>query len=164
MPESDVSRRGFFTAMAGIIGGIIGVAIGVPAIAYVLDPAFKSSAKETWISIGKLSDMQVGQPYPFSFAIVEVNGWERTSTSHGGFVLRKSNNPTDMIILNYTCTHLGCTVDWQADAQAFICPCHNGKFSKDGAVLAGPPPRPLDRYTDFRLTNDGSLEIYYKGS
>ena len=164
MPESDVSRRGFFAAMAGIIGGIIGVAIGVPAIAYVLDPAFKSSTKETWISIGKLSDMQVGGPYPFSFAIVEVNGWERTSTSHSGFVLRRSNNPTDMIILNSTCTHLGCTVDWEADAQAFICPCHNGKFNKDGAVLAGPPPRPLDRYTDFRLTNDGSLEIYYKGS
>ena len=61
MPESDISRRGFFTAMAGIIGGIIGVAIGVPAIAYLLDPAFKSSAKEAWIPIGKLADMQGGQ-------------------------------------------------------------------------------------------------------
>ena len=67
MPDSDISRRGFITAVAGIVGGIIGVAIGVPAIAYLLDPAFKSSAKESWISIGKLTDMQVGKPYPFSF-------------------------------------------------------------------------------------------------
>ena len=165
MSEGDISRRGFFIAVTSIVGGIIGVTIGVPAIAYLLDPAFKStSAKESWISIGKLADIQVGKPFPFSFAIVEVNGWERTSTSHGGFVLRKSDNPTDMIIFNSQCTHLGCTVNWNADAQAFICPCHNGKFSEDGAVLAGPPPRPLDRYTDFRLTADDVLEIYYKGS
>ena len=52
MPDSDISRRGFITAIAGIVGGIIGVAIGVPAIAYLLDPAFKSSAKEAWIPIG----------------------------------------------------------------------------------------------------------------
>jgi len=164
MSEGELSRRGFFIAVAGIVGGIIGVTLGVPAIAYLLDPAFKSGAKDSWISIGKLADMQVGKPYPFSFAIVEVNGWERTSTSHGGFVIRKSDSPTDMIIFNSRCTHLGCTVNWQDDAQAFICPCHDGKFSKDGVVLAGPPPRPLDRYTDFRLTSDGILEIYFKES
>jgi menaquinol-cytochrome c reductase iron-sulfur subunit len=164
MPDSDISRRGFITAIAGIVGGIIGVAIGVPAIAYLLDPAFKSSAKEAWIPIGKLADMQVGKPYQFSFTRVQVNGWERTSTSHGGFVIRKSDSPNDMIIFNSRCTHLACTVNWEADAQAFICPCHDGKFSKDGVVLAGPPPRSLDQYTDFRLTNDGILEINYKES
>ena len=164
MPESDMSRRGFFKVVTGIIGGIIGVTLGVPAIAYLLDPAFKSSAKAAWIPIGKFSDMQVGKPYQFSFTRVELNGWERTSTSHGGFVIRRSDSPIDMIIFNSRCTHLGCTVNWQDNAQAFICPCHDGKFSKDGVVLAGPPPRPLDRYTDFRLTNDGILEIYYKES
>jgi len=164
MPDSEISRRGFFTAIAGIVGGIIGVAIGVPAVVYLLDPVFKSSVKEAWIPIGKLADIQVGKPYQFSFTRVEVNGWERTSTSYGGFVIRKSDDPTNMIIFNSRCTHLGCTVNWQEDAQAFICPCHDGKFSKEGVVLAGPPPRPLDRYADFRLTDDGVLEIYYKGS
>jgi menaquinol-cytochrome c reductase iron-sulfur subunit len=164
MSESDISRRGFIKAMTGIIGGIIGITLGAPAIAYLLDPAFKSSAKEAWVPIGKLADMQVGKPYPFSFTRVQVNGWERTSTSHGGFVIRKSDSPTDMVIFSSRCTHLACTVNWKDDAQAFICPCHDGKFSKDGVVLAGPPPRPLDRYTDFRLTNDGILEIFYKES
>ena len=164
MPESDISRRGFFTAAAGIIGGIIGVALGVPAIAYLLDPAFQTSTKEAWVPIGKLADMKVGTPTPFSFTRVQVNGWERTSTSHGGFVVRNSQNTQDIVILNSRCTHLGCTINWKDDAQAFICPCHDAKFSKEGVVLGGPPPRPLDRYADFRLTNDGVLEIYYKGS
>jgi Rieske Fe-S protein len=164
MSEGDISRRGFFTAVTGIVGGIIGLTLGVPAIAYLLDPAFKVSAKEAWIPIGKLADMQVGKPYQFSFTRVQVNGWERTSTSHGGYVVRKSDNPNDLIIFNSRCTHLGCTVNWKDDAQAFICPCHDAKFSKDGVVLGGPPPRPLDRYTDSRVTSDGILEIYYKES
>jgi len=28
-------------------------------------------------------------------------------------------------------------------------------------VLDGPPPRPLDRFSEFRVT-DGVLEIFYK--
>ena len=164
MSEDDISRRGFFIAVTGIVGGMIGVVLGVPAIAYLLDPAFKSTAKEAWIPIGKLADMQVGKPYPFSFTRVQVNGWERTSTSHGGFVIRKSEDPNQVVILNSRCTHLGCTVNWREDAQAFICPCHDAKFSEEGVVLGGPPPRPLDRYADFRTTTDGVLEIYYKES
>ena len=162
MSENEFSRRDFIKITAGAIGGVIGLAIGLPAVAYMLDPAFKSTTKEAWIPVGKLSDMLVGKPYPFSFTRVQVNGWERTSTSHGGFVVRKSDNPTDMIILNSRCTHLGCTVNWGEDAQAFICPCHDGKFSVDGKVLGGPPPRPLDAYMDFRVTQDGVLEIFYK--
>ena len=164
MPEDDISRRGFFLAVTGMVGGMIGVVLGVPAIAYLLDPAFKTSVKEAWIPIGKLADMPLGKPFQFSFTQVEVNGWERTATSHGGFVIRNSETSGDLVVFNSRCTHLGCSVNWQEAAQAFICPCHDGKFSKAGAVLAGPPPRPLDRYADFRVTPEGVLEIYFQGS
>ncbi len=81
--QGGVSRRDFIKVTTGIIGGLIGAAIGLPAIAYVLDPALKGGAKEAWVPIGKLADMQIGQPYPFSFTRVQVNGWERTSTTRG---------------------------------------------------------------------------------
>ncbi len=164
MSDNELGRRDFIKVTTGIVGGIIGAAIGLPAIAYLLDPAFKSTAKEAWVPIGKFADMQIGKPFPFSFTRVQVNGWERTSTSHGGFVIRKSEDPQDVLILNSRCTHLACTVTWREDAQAFICPCHDGKFGKDGQVLGGPPPRPLDRYSDFHVTDAGILEIYYKES
>ena len=157
-----ISRRDFIKVTTGIVGGLIGAAIGVPAISYVLGPAFKAGAKEGWIAIGKLADMQIGVPYPFSFTRVQVNGWERTSTSHGGFAIRKSDNADDLLILNSRCTHLGCTVNWKDEAQAFVCPCHDAKFSKEGVVLGGPPPRPLDRYADFRVDDEGIVEIFYK--
>lgn len=164
MSDSGMSRRDFITVTTGIVGGLIGVALGLPAIAYLLDPAFKTGAKEGWLPVGKIADMQVGIPYPFSFTGVQVNGWERTSTSHGGFVILRSADPNDILVLNSRCTHLGCTVNWKDEAQAFVCPCHDAQFSKEGVVLGGPPPRPLDRYSDIRLTDAGVLEIFYRGS
>jgi len=164
MSDSELSRRDFIKVTTGIVGGLIGAAIGLPAISYLLDPAFKSGEKEAWVPVGKIADMEIGRPYPFSFTRVQVNGWERTSTSHGGFAIRNSEDPKDIVILNSRCTHLGCTVNWKDDAQAFLCPCHDAKFSEEGVVLDGPPPRPLDRYADFRLTDDGVLEIFYKES
>lgn len=44
------------------------------------------------------------------------------------------------------CTHLGCVVYYQPDRGEMECPCHEGHFdANDGAVLAGPPQRPLGR-------------------
>jgi Rieske Fe-S protein len=160
--SDPVSRRDFIKAATAVIGGAIGVVLGLPAVGYLIDPALRSSAKEGWMPVGKLEDIPVGIPSPFSFTSVQVNGWERTATNHGGYVLRKSEDPKDLLILNSRCTHLGCTVNWKEDAQAYLCPCHDAKFGKDGVVLDGPPPRPLDKYTDFRVTEDGILEILFK--
>jgi len=44
------------------------------------------------------------------------------------------------------CTHLACSVVWRPDREDLHCPCHNGLFdAATGGVLAGPPPRPLQR-------------------
>lgn len=44
------------------------------------------------------------------------------------------------------CTHLTCPVYYAKENDRLECPCHEGGFdAKTGAVLYGPPPRPLDR-------------------
>ncbi|MCX7913542.1 MAG: Rieske 2Fe-2S domain-containing protein [Thermodesulfovibrionales bacterium] len=43
------------------------------------------------------------------------------------------------------CTHLGCLIRWNNIHKEFICACHGGRFDKEGNVIAGPPPRPLER-------------------
>jgi cytochrome b6-f complex iron-sulfur subunit len=50
------------------------------------------------------------------------------------------------LALDRTCTHLGCTVPWNAEKARFDCPCHASSFDITGAVLAPPAPRPLDLY------------------
>lgn len=60
--------------------------------------------------------------------------------------------------LRTVCTHLGCITSWDDGEQAFQCPCHGSRFSRDGINLAGPAPRPLERYA-IRVADDGQLEI-----
>jgi len=43
------------------------------------------------------------------------------------------------------CTHMGCEVRWHPEANQYVCPCHDGRFSADGRPIAGPPTRPLRR-------------------
>ncbi|WP_225887057.1 Rieske 2Fe-2S domain-containing protein [Nodosilinea nodulosa] len=45
------------------------------------------------------------------------------------------------------CTHLGCTVPWNAEQNRFICPCHGSQYDNQGRVLHGPAPRSLPLVT-----------------
>lgn len=53
-------------------------------------------------------------------------------------------SPGNFVALSAVCTHLGCVVAWQEQAGEFLCPCHAGRFSAEGQVLGGPPPKPLE--------------------
>lgn len=53
------------------------------------------------------------------------------------------------------CTHLSCAVFYSHASKNIECPCHRGVFAADtGAVLAGPPPRPLPRVVLERRGNE----------
>lgn len=41
------------------------------------------------------------------------------------------------------CTHLGCTVPWNAEQNRFVCPCHGSQYDGEGRVLQGPAARSL---------------------
>jgi cytochrome b6-f complex iron-sulfur subunit len=43
--------------------------------------------------------------------------------------------------LSLTCTHLGCTLE--NDADGFACPCHNSHFDVEGRVTHGPAAKSL---------------------
>jgi cytochrome b6-f complex iron-sulfur subunit len=58
------------------------------------------------------------------------------------------------------CTHLGCVIEWQPNAaQAWFCPCHHGRYDREGRVLGGPPPRPLTPVA--ARVRDGQVFVKY---
>ncbi|MEW6093634.1 MAG: ubiquinol-cytochrome c reductase iron-sulfur subunit [Chloroflexota bacterium] len=155
-----ISRRDFIKLATVTVGGVIGAAVGIPGIIYLVDPAMEAGGKDAWIPLGPLENFEIGKPTLVTFVRTQVNGWEKTSNSYGVFVIRKSEE--EALVLSNRCTHLSCRVNWNEEKQAYICPCHDATFSPEGEVLGGPPPRPLDRYEGESLKiEEGVLSIHF---
>jgi menaquinol-cytochrome c reductase iron-sulfur subunit len=144
MSDKEITRRDFIKGTAAAIGGLIGAVIALPSITYLLSPALRAEEDTDSIDLGPVENYPIGMPTRFETVRTKVNGWERTATSYGLFVVRTSE--TDVRVFSDICTHLGCRVSWHADQQHYISPCHDGHFDKIGNVVSGPPPRPLDEY------------------
>ena len=143
----QMSRREFIRASLVAVGGFIGTLIGFPSLVYLLSPALRSggdTSRDSTIVLGPLVNYPIGVPTRFEFTQTNVNGWERTATNYGLYVVRKSEN--EVRVFSDICTHLGCRVTWNADQKQYISPCHDGHFDIWGNVISGPPPRPLDEY------------------
>ncbi|HLO15893.1 MAG TPA: ubiquinol-cytochrome c reductase iron-sulfur subunit [Anaerolineales bacterium] len=152
--EGKMSRRDFMKAAIVGIGGVIGAAIGLPAIAYIVGPALKQTT-DTWIRLGAVNKVELSNPTLFKTTIETQTGWINTQEELSAYVL--TENGQNFVVMSNICTHLGCRVRWIADKQGFFCPCHNGVFAKDGTVISGPPPRPLDQFQN--KVEDGILYI-----
>jgi cytochrome b6-f complex iron-sulfur subunit len=74
--------------------------------------------------------------------------------SGGTYVFQFGGSPAILIheeegvleAFSLVCTHMGCTVVWNAEKKEFHCPCHDGLFDAHGNELSGPPPSPLERW------------------
>jgi menaquinol-cytochrome c reductase iron-sulfur subunit len=152
--DKKMSRRDLMKATIFGIGGLIGTAIGVPAIAYIVGPALKQTVV-TWIRLGPVSKVELGNPTLFKTTVETQTGWIKSQEEISAYVL--TENGQEYVVMSNVCTHLGCRVRWIADKQGFYCPCHNGVYAKDGTVISGPPPHPLGRFEN--KVEDGILYL-----
>ena len=156
-----VPRRDFLTRTLGWLTAAIAAVVGVPAAVMVASPTFRKAADD-WSPIARIGDpgpyeadvSVVGQPILTSFKALRADAYVQPQlTNVPVFVLNRGKD--QFTVYDVRCTHLGCPVSWDPDKKEFLSPCHNGVFDIDGNVVAGPPPRPLDRY-EFKI-EDGVL-------
>ena len=155
--ETEVSRRNFLSVATWSIAGFIGAAMAVPAIAYIIGPALRRTDTQNWIRLGSASKVELNTPTLFKTTVERQTGWIVNEEELSFYVL--TENGRDYIAMSNICTHLGCRVRWITEDEDFFCPCHNGVFDKEGKVVAGPPPRPLDRY-EVKVEDD---QLYVLG-
>ncbi len=128
MNKKPISRRKLI-AYAWIGAAAIVIAELIGGTLAFLWPRRKGPKVETVFIAGKVTDFKVGEIIPFRK--------ERT------FILRTEEG---FLAISSICTHLNCIVNWNEMLKKFECPCHGAKFNRNGEVLEGPPPRPLDLY------------------
>lgn len=49
-------------------------------------------------------------------------------------------------LVDATCTHMGCRVNWNSLERTWDCPCHGSRFTVQGEIIEGPALNPLERY------------------
>jgi menaquinol-cytochrome c reductase iron-sulfur subunit len=142
--KNQLSRRNFLAIATGAIGGLIGIVMAIPAVAYIIGPALQKKTSENWVRLGPTSKVELGNPSLFKATVQSQTGWIVTEDEVSVYILTEDGR--EYIALSNICTHLGCRVRWITDQNQYFCPCHNAIFDKTGLVLSGPPPKPLDRY------------------
>jgi glycine/D-amino acid oxidase-like deaminating enzyme/nitrite reductase/ring-hydroxylating ferredoxin subunit len=78
-------------------------------------------------------------------SIDEVGEGEGKIVSTGGKKYAVARIDGALCVLDPTCTHMGCTVAWNAAEKSWDCPCHGSRFNTGGEVLNGPATSPLPR-------------------
>lgn len=52
----------------------------------------------------------------------------------------------ELYVVDITCTHLGCELEFNSAEKTWDCPCHASRFDYNGKILEGPAIRPLNKY------------------
>lgn len=133
-------RRKFLGICLGGVAALAAAAVSFPVFRYLSPRSSKASTAKVAISD---KDIAVGEAKFFEFA------------GSSAVLVRKRGG--ELIAFSAVCTHLGCIVQWEKDKQQFLCPCHAGHYSAEGAVISGPPPKPLAKIP-FVVTN-GTITV-----
>jgi cytochrome b6-f complex iron-sulfur subunit len=126
-PTPAAQRRTFLLIIAGGLGGLLAAAAGWPLLRFLSPVAGAGEGEQVQVP---RSAVKAGGAHYFQF--------------RGKPAALLQPKPGDYVALSAVCTHLGCVVQWQEGKGEFLCPCHGGRFSSNGTVLGGPPPRPLE--------------------
>jgi Rieske Fe-S protein len=132
---------GSFAAWAAVVA--------YPVLRYLKPPAESGEAGEA-----QLSNVEKHKLAQESLVIIRLGSAR---------VIVFQDSRKNLKALAAKCTHEGCTVTYQTSEDLIWCPCHNGKFSTDGRVISGPPPRPLPAY---KVTGDllGTVTVSRQGA
>ena len=127
--EDEVTRREFVRFLVLASGGFAAGNVGI-----ALWSSLRSINEGEGRAIVALADVPEGTAHLFDYP----TGADPAILVHlpGG----------ELRAFSQKCTHLGCVVYFQPDTLELECPCHEGFFdAASGAVLSGPPQRPLGR-------------------
>ena len=150
-----VSRRWLLLKVGALFNAIVGVAVAVPVVKYLLSPVKPDAEYKSWVSLGSVDEFPVGETRLAKFTNPISRAWDGETDRVACWVRRISEREFQVFAIN--CAHLGCPVRWFPQSGLFMCPCHGGAYYADGSRASGPPERGLFTYETKLI--DGALQI-----
>ncbi len=159
-----MTRRDFYRFGNTILNGLMGLALALPAVAYLFTPFRAKGRKGDFEPLTRLNQLKVG--IPKSFAIIEErqDAWVKYPAEPVGSVwLIRQPEGSQPVVIAFTseCPHLGCAINLTADGKDFLCPCHTSSFDLEGNPRNSVPPRPMDQL-DIQLSDGVDPEVRVK--
>ena len=133
-----LSRRSLLDWMLGTSAGALLLSIAYPVLRY-LSPPRVPEATTHQVEAGAVNDPELMQR---GFKIVRFG-------AEPVILIRVAED--EFRAFSATCTHLACIVEYQLAERRIWCNCHSGEYDLAGRNVAGPPPRPLERYEVNRV-------------
>lgn len=148
--SKKVSRRQFLTYTLGGTAGFLASGLLFPMVRFAVDPMFKKGGEEQYHDVNlNVADITT-TPKSVEFTVHRKDGWYEPEQGEQMTAWVLKDDKGEILALSPICKHLGCTVNWEGNPQfknEFFCPCHFGRYFKDGTNVPGTPPsKPLDRY------------------
>lgn len=147
MSNNRVSRRQFLGYTLTGVGGFMAAGMLMPMVRFAVDPLLQEKVGGDFILTDQKAADLSEEPVRVDFAYEQVDAWYTSEVTSSAWVYKQGDK---LIALSPVCKHLGCTVNWAGDPEnptQFFCPCHAGRYEKNGQNIAGTPPLgPLDEF------------------
>lgn len=162
------SRRTFLKMITNALGGLFALALGIPAVAYLIDPRNRAAAQGDFKTVARLSELPLDTPQQVVIRDVSRDAWTIHPNEVVGRVWLIRRDKDKVEAFTTICPHLGCSINFEDASHLFVCPCHGGTFDfaghrKELAGQTNPAPRGMDRL-ECRLsaTNPEMVEVKYQ--
>jgi menaquinol-cytochrome c reductase iron-sulfur subunit len=161
-----MTRRDLYRYATAGLGALMGLVLAVPGVAYIASPLRAKGRDESFETLTRLNQLDVGVPRSFSIIQDRRDAWVKYPREPVGSVwLVRQPAGSDPPVLAFTseCPHLGCAVNLAADGKGFLCPCHTSAFDLNGTPKNQVPPRPMDRLEVEPLKgNDPEVRVKFQ--
>lgn len=157
--KQRVSRREFLNYTLTGVGGFMAAGMLVSPLRMAIDPVLKAKSTGDFVNVKLAVKDITTEPTRIQWKIDQVDAWYESEVAKSAWVFKNDKN--EIIALSPICKHLGCIVTWEGSdefSNEFYCPCHGGRYYKDGTNVPHTPPNaPLDYYK--QKVKDGMLYL-----
>ena len=139
--KADATRRKFLKICVNTMGAIGTLVLGIPFLDALIKPSLRIKVGR-FVDAGPVSVLPEENPRKVFFDERDKDAYIEQTARRDVWAIK--HTPENVTIFSPICPHLGCRYNWDPATHHFECPCHGSVWTKEGKVIGGPSPRPLD--------------------